>query len=508
MAGQEIIRMEGITKEFPGVRALSNVHLTVKKGEVHALVGENGAGKSTLIKILMGVYQKDKGRIFIEGNEVNISNPLVAKEHGLGAVYQDITLAPHLSVGENFFLGKLPVKNGLIDWETVYEVTDETLRKLDINIDPRKRLKDLPVAQQEMVAIAKMIHEKVKLVIFDEPTALLTNEETLKLFEIIDRLKKDGIGVIYISHRLEEIFGICDTVTVLKDGEWVATAPVSEVDEDRLISMMVGRDIKDIYSIKQHDTSEVVLEVKNLTREPRFRNINFKLYKGEILGMFGLVGSGRTDMVRCIFGADRADSGEIYVDGVRRSLNSPIDAIKAGIGFLPEDRKLQGLTLQLPVMINTNIVIYENISKFGIIDGMEEKNRARKYVKELNIKTPTIYQKVKKLSGGNQQKVVVSKWLNAESRIFIFDEPTVGVDVGAKLEIYKLFENLTSQGASIILISSYLPEVMGLAKRILVMYEGNCTGIVKRDEVTDEDILRLASGLSIEGNNSIQEGIR
>lgn len=495
MLAEEIVRMEGICKEFPGVKALSNVNLTVKKGEVHALVGENGAGKSTLIKILMGVYQKDKGRIFIEGKEVNITNPIVAKELGLGAVYQDITLAPHLSVGENFFLGKLPLKNGLIDWKTVYNVTAKALEKVGMDIDPRKKLKDLSVAQQEMVAIAKMIHEKMKLVIFDEPTALLTREESQKLFEIIARLKKEGVGVIYISHRLEEIFDICDTVTVLKDGQWVDTMPVSQVNEDKLISMMVGRNIKDIYAIKHHDTSEVVLEVRGLTKEPRFRNISFELHKGEILGMFGLVGSGRTDVVRCIFGADRPDEGEIFINGIKRSINLPIDGIKAGIGFLPEDRKLQGLALKLPVLTNINLTVYNNISRFGIIDGSEEKRRARKYIDELSIKTPSVYQKVAKLSGGNQQKVVISKWLNAESNIFIFDEPTVGVDVGAKLEIYKLLEKLTSEGASIILISSYLPEIMGLAKRILVMYEGNCTGIVNKDEVTEEDVLRLASGL-------------
>lgn len=494
----DIVKMTGISKAFPGVKALNRVNLTVKKGEVHGLVGENGAGKSTLIKILMGAYQKDEGQIFVDGQEVEITGPSVAKQLGLGAVYQEITLAPHLSVGENFFLGKLPTKNGLVDWATVNSVARETLEQLDLDIDPRLRLKDLTVAQQEMVAIAKMVHERAKLVVFDEPTALLTTEETDQLFEIIRRLKEDGVAVIYISHRLEEIFRICDTVTVLKDGEWVGTLPVSEVDEDRLISMMVGRTLEDIYSIKRHKGQNVVLEVRGLTKEPRFRDISFELHQGEILGMFGLVGSGRTDVVRAIFGATKPDAGEITINGKRHNPESPRDGINMGIGFLPEDRKLQGLALKLSVQDNINLVVYPQIAKLGIIDGAEKKNRALRYIDELRIRTPSMVQRVDRLSGGNQQKVVVSKWLNAESEIFIFDEPTTGVDVGAKMEIYKIFEALTARGASIILISSYLPEVLGLADRILVMHEGNLAGIVGND-ATEEEIMRLASGLDRKG---------
>lgn len=494
----DIVKMTGISKAFPGVKALNRVNLTVKKGEVHGLVGENGAGKSTLIKILMGAYQKDEGQIFVDGQEVEITGPSVAKQLGLGAVYQEITLAPHLSVGENFFLGKLPTKNGLVDWATVNSVARETLEQLDLDIDPRLRLKDLTVAQQEMVAIAKMVHERAKLVVFDEPTALLTTEETDQLFEIIRRLKEDGVAVIYISHRLEEIFRICDTVTVLKDGEWVGTLPVSEVDEDRLISMMVGRTLEDIYSIKRHKGQNVVLEVRGLTKEPRFRDISFELHQGEILGMFGLVGSGRTDVVRAIFGATKPDAGEITINGKRHNPESPRDGINMGVGFLPEDRKLQGLALKLSVQDNINLVVYPQIAKLGIIDGAEKKNRALRYIDELRIRTPSMVQRVDRLSGGNQQKVVVSKWLNAESEIFIFDEPTTGVDVGAKMEIYKIFEALTARGASIILISSYLPEVLGLADRILVMHEGNLAGIVGND-ATEEEIMRLASGLDRKG---------
>jgi len=494
---EEIIRMEGISKEFPGVKALSDVSFILKRGEVHGLVGENGAGKSTLIKILMGIYPKDKGEIFIEGEKVEITNPIQSREYGLRAVYQDITLAPHLSVEENFFLGRLPTKRLIIDWATVNRVTSDTLKELDLDIDPRKKLKELTLAQREMVTIAKIIHEKARVIIFDEPTALLGEEEVKQLFEIIYKLKSEGTSVIYISHRLEEIFSICDTVTVLRDGKLIGTFPLADVDEGRLVSVMVGRDLKDIYSIKHQKSQEIVLEVKNLTKEPKFRGINLQLHKGEILGMFGLVGSGRTDVVRCLFGADKYDTGEIIINGEKKEIRSPIDGINAGIGLLPEDRKMQGLALPLSIMANINMVVYDQISTLGVMNRKEERKRTEKYLSELKIKTPSMLQKVEKLSGGNQQKVVISKWLNAQSNIFIFDEATFGVDVGAKLEIYRIFEKLISSGASIIWVSSYLPELMGLADRILVMHEGRCAAIVNNGEATEEDILKLASGLSI-----------
>jgi ribose transport system ATP-binding protein len=502
--GREIIRMENIHKSFPGVKALKGVNLIVKAGEVHALVGENGAGKSTLIKILMGVYQKDEGEIYIEGEKVQLKNPIQAKAYGLGAVYQDITLAPHLSVGENFFLGKVPLtKSKLVDWKKINKVTKEILEELDINIDPRTLVKDLTVAQQEMVTIAKTVHEEAKLIVFDEPTALLANEETEELFKLISKLKASGVGIIYISHRMEEIFKICDTVTVLKDGAWVNTLLISETDEDSLIAMMVGRSVEDMYSINHPVIGENVLEVKNLTKKGRFKNISLELHKGEILGLFGLVGSGRTDIVRCIFGAEPFDSGEIIINGEKANIKSPADGIKYGIGLLPEDRKTQGLGLSLSVEVNTNLASYEDISSLGVIDLKKESERAEKYKEDLRIKTPSIKQKVRNLSGGNQQKVVISKWLCKNSSIFIFDEPTVGVDVGAKVEIYKLFEQLLANGNSIILISSYLPEVMGLADRVMVISEGKHTGTLTREEfmgvankIDEEKVLKLASGIA------------
>lgn len=493
---EDIISMKNISKSFPGVKALSDVSFTVKKGEIHGLVGENGAGKSTLIKILMGAYEKDTGEIYVNGGKVDIRNPFIAKRLGLSAVYQEITLARHLSVGENFFLGKLPLKNKIIvDWKRINSIAYETLKKLNIDIDPTIKLKNLSIAKQEMVSVAKAVHDKANLIIFDEPTALLANEDTEELFRILKRLKAEGIGIIYISHRLEEIFKICDTVTVLKDGMFVNTVPVSQTNQDKLISMMVGRSMSDMYSINHLEPQETVMEVKHITKNKVFSDISFDLHRGEILGMFGLVGSGRSDIVRSIFGAERFDSGEVFVNRKKQFIKKPSDAIKLGIGLLPEDRKNQGLAQPLSVRINTNLASYKDISTWSVISPKKELSRVLKYCKELNIKTPSVEQKVRNLSGGNQQKVVISKWLCRNSNIFIFDEPTVGVDVGARGEIYKLFEKLLAEGAAIIIISSYLPEVLGLADRIIVISEGKLTGIVDKHEANEEKILRLASGI-------------
>jgi ribose transport system ATP-binding protein len=497
--------MEKISKSFPGVKALDNVDFSVNAGEVHALVGENGAGKSTLIKILMGALIKDSGAIFIEGQKIDILNPGQAKQNGLGAVYQDVMLAQHLSVGENFFLGKLPMTAyKTINWKLIYQEASEALENLHIKIDPKKLVKDLTVAQQEMVVIAKTLHENAKVIIFDEPTALLANEETEELFKIIQKLKEKNVGIVYISHRLEEIFRISDRVTVLKDGKHVNTLNTSQTDENSLISMMVGRSAKDMYSIGHTGkTAEIVMEIKGLTKKGVFENISFKLQKGEILGMFGLVGSGRTDIVRCIFGADIFDSGEIWINGKRAFIKSPLDAISKGIGLLPEDRKKQGLCLNLSVETNINLALYPEITAAGIIHSAKEKETAETFRKKIDIRTPSISQKVQNLSGGNQQKVVMAKWLCKHSKIFIFDEPTAGVDVGAKAEIYKLFEKLTIEGNSIIMVSSYLPEIMGVADRAIVISEGKQMGTLLREDyigMTNEDeekFLKLASGLKV-----------
>lgn len=492
-----IVEMKNITKTFPGVRALSNVNLSVKKGEVHALVGENGAGKSTLIKILTGAYQKDGGTITFDGKEVDIKNPHFSKSIGIHAVYQDITLAQHLSVGENFFLGELPMNSPFtVDWKKVYSAAGEVLKSLDLNIDPHTLVKNLPVAQQEMVAIAKALYEKSKLMIFDEPTALLTNEESEELFKIIARLKSEGIGIIYISHRLEEVFRFCDTVTILKDGNYISTMPTASTNEDDLISLMVGRKIEEMYYFEHHNSREVVLSVRKLTKSHVFRNINFDLHKGEILGMFGLIGSGRTDIVLSIFGAAKYDEGQVSFFGKPAQIKKPKDAIELGFGLVPENRRTQGLALPLSVKININLLQYKKFSRFGIaINTKHELTNAKSFIKELSIKTPTEEAIVRNLSGGNQQKVVISKWLSNKPKVMIFDEPTVGIDVGSKEEIYKLLEKLTRDGTSIIFISSYLPEVIGVSDRIVVISEGRQMGIVDRKEATEERIMKLASGI-------------
>lgn len=493
---EKIVEMKNITKEFPGVKALDDVSFDVRKGEVHALVGENGAGKSTIIKILMGVHTRTSGEVFVEGKPVDFKSPLQAEKHGLGAVYQDVNLAKDLTVAENFYMGQLPkTRFGLVDYKTMYHETKKILESINLYVNPKSTINELSVAQQEMVAIGKILHLKAKLVIFDEPTALLTNEEIEELFKIIRMLKQKNVGVIYITHRMDEIFRISDRVTVMKDGKKVKTVNTSETNENDLITMMVGRNTENMYEVKQVEHGEPILKVKNLSRGKAFQNISFEVKKGEIFGMFGLVGSGRTEIVRCVFGADKKDSGDIYIDGEKTDINSPEEAIKKGIALIPENRKDEGLALELSIAVNTNMVAINKVSSYGVISAKKSHQQTKKLIDRLRTKTPSIHQLVKNLSGGNQQKVVISKWLAQESDIFIFDEPTVGIDVGAKQEIYKIFEQLLSQGKSIIVISSYLPEVMGLSNRILVMYEGKQMGILNKSEFDDEKILRLASGI-------------
>ncbi|MDD3028292.1 MAG: sugar ABC transporter ATP-binding protein [Erysipelotrichaceae bacterium] len=496
MEGRPFLEMRGISKQFPGVKALDKVDLSVFPGEVHALVGENGAGKSTIIKIIMGVYQKDEGSVLLDGRETDIPNVIEAGKMGLAAVYQDLTLAHDLSIGENFFMGQFPrKKNGLIDWDYVFTKTEETLKTLNVDVNPKLKITELSPAMQEMVAIAKTVHKKAKLIIFDEPTALLSNEEVEILFDIIRKLKENGISVIYISHRLEEIFTICDNVSVLKDGKHVKTLPVAQTNQDELISLMVGRDLTDMYNIDHFPKGEELLKVENLNRAKVLKDISFSVKQGEIFGLFGLVGSGRTEVVRAIYGADAIDGGQVFFKGNRVQIKHPSEAIALGIGLLPEDRKHQGLALNQTINHNINLASYKAISKFSFVMGNKERARSEDFVQRLHIKTPSIHQLVRNLSGGNQQKVIIAKWLCCESKLFIFDEPTVGIDVGAKQEIYKLIEELTKAGHAVILISSYLPEVMGLSDRIGVLHEGSMSHIVEREDFKEEALLRYASGL-------------
>ena len=493
----ELIAARGISKAFPGVRALDQVDFVLQPGEVHALVGENGAGKSTLIKILMGVYRRDSGTLSVKGQDIQDFSPQAAQSSGMAAVYQDISLARSLTVGENFFLGHMPKTGwGTIDWALAYDQCGKLLRGLGLDdIDPRATLSSLSVAKQEMVAIAKPVFENADILVFDEPTALLASEETEILFSIIRRLRSEGKGIIYISHRMEEIFAICDSVTVLKDGRHVRTMPVTDTNPDDLVRLMVGRSMEDMYTIRRSPLGEVALEVEGLTREPRFRDIGFDVRHGEIVGLFGLVGSGRTEVMRAIFGADPIERGEIRLDGKPVRFTHPSQAIAAGIGFMSEDRKNQSIALPLSVRTNINLANYPAISPFGVVNQTAEREAARTYIDRLAIKTPSDTVAIRNLSGGNQQKAVLGKNLASNSRILVCDEPTIGVDVGAKSEIYKIFEQLTEEGVAILLVSSYLPEIMGLADRILVIYEGRQMGIVERSEFDEERLVRLASGL-------------
>ena len=489
--------MENISKTFPGVKALDRVTFRLKKGEIHALLGENGAGKSTLIKILMGVYQKDRdsGRILLDGQEVQIDSPIKAEQLGLSAVYQHIMLARHLSVAENIFLGQQPKRRGMIDWKKMYEDAEAVLQEFSLQVNPRTLVRDLTPVQQEMVAIAKALARRAKVLVLDEPTAQLAEEETDQLHRTMRELKKAGISILFISHRLDEIFKVCDVATVLRDGQYIGTKPVSELTESEIIRMMVGRSIDDLYYKEEIKIGREILRVKNLTRHPVVKNASFSLHEGEVLGVFGLVGSGRTELVRCIFGADTPDSGEIEIEGRPVKIQSPTAAIENKVALIPEDRQQQGLALPLTLGDNCNLISGRQVSRYGFRNLRHERDTARRNVEDLRIRTPGINQKVKFLSGGNQQKVVISKWLNVDSKVLIFDEPTVGIDVGAKTEIYRIMADLLKQGKGIIFISSYLPELLGICDRIMVIAEGEVTGILRREEATQEKLLALASNL-------------
>ena len=497
---ETILKIEHISKFYPGVTALNDVSFEIKKGEVRALVGENGAGKSTLIKCIMGVEKPDKGRISMNynGQWVVNTSALEAQSHGVYANYQHVNIAPDLSIAENYYLGRQPkTKLGAVDWKQMAENSKKIIDKFEMNVDPKDKIRNLPIAMQAMVTISKIsVNNDIRVVIFDEPTALLENEKVEVLFRFIKELKENGVSIIYISHRLEEIMDICDSVTVLKDGTYVDTKPVGEVTKDSLITMMVGREMSDIYNIKRQEPGEEVLRVENFSDSSHFEHINFTVHKGEILGFVGLVGAGRSEIMRALCGVERRLTGDVYVKGKKVNIKNPSDAMHHGICFLTEDRRTDGLALQLSIKTNINMNSYDMISKKGIISLKKESERAEDYSKRVNVKTPNILQLVGNLSGGNQQKVVIAKLLCRDPDLLIFDEPTVGVDVGAKEEIYKLMEKLTEQGRSIILISSYLPEVMGLADRLIVMAQGKITGEFDKEELKtlrDEDVLRRAS---------------
>ena len=490
-----VLEMHHIGKTFPGVVALNDVGFELRRGEVHILLGENGAGKSTLMKILSGAYQKSAGQILLDGAEVEIKNPKHAQTLGISTIYQEFNLIPHLSVGENIFLGREPVSlPGFIDQRAIFQQATQALTALGLALNPRKLVKELRVAEQQMVEVAKALSLDARILIMDEPTAALTEHEIKELFATIRSLKKKGVAIVYISHRMEELFEIGDRVTVLRDGCSVGTYDVPAISKSELIRLMVNRELTDLFPKEKVARGPEVLRVEGLSTQTGLKDINFSLHKGEVLGISGLLGAGRTELARAIFGLDKITSGTIYLEGASRKLDSPRRAINAGIGFLTEDRKSQGLVLPLSVKENLCLSSVDKFSSWGVMNPKQEQQAGDRYVKELRIRTPSLNQKVVFLSGGNQQKVVLSKWLCSEAEIFIFDEPTRGVDVGAKTEIYQLMNRLTASGVAIIMISSALLEVLGMSDRILVMRGGRVTGEFSAAEATQERILQCALG--------------
>ncbi len=492
------LEMRKISKSFPGVKALTDVDFSTYKGEVHALIGENGAGKSTLMKILAGAYEQDSGEIYIDGKKVNIRNPQEAINLGVGIIYQELNLIPHLSAINNVLLGH--EKRNKIGYINKKEHINEAKKWLDylgedIIDDYNRPVSQLSIAQQQMVEIAKALSLNAKIIVMDEPSATLTDKEMDSLFRIIRSLKEKGVTIIYISHRLEELFEISDRVTVMRDGKLIKCVETSSIDKNMLICMMIGRELDKTFPVRQNCVkNENLLEVKGLNRGKVLRDINFNLKKGEILGVAGLVGSGRTEMVRAIFGADRIDSGEIFIEDKKVTIKSPKAAVKLGIGLATEDRKAQGLFLDLSVKHNTTIACLEDVSKAGFVDKEKEDKIVKQSIDDMRIKTSSPKRKVKELSGGNQQKVVLSKWLATGVKILILDEPTRGIDVGAKFEIYTLMNKLAEKGFGIIMISSELPEVLGMSDRILVMHEGRIQGEVQGEGATEEQIMCYATG--------------
>lgn len=493
----ESVRMEGIYKEFPGVKALNNVSFQMNAGEVHALVGENGAGKSTLMKVLTGVYKKDAGTIWIDGEQVEYSSVRDSMNAGVIMIHQELNLMNHLTAAENIFIGReMKLPGGLVlDKKRQNEEAKKLFDKLNVHIDPTVKVGDLSVAQQQMVEIAKALSFQIKVLIMDEPTAALTDNEIEDLFRVIWMLRSEGCSIIHISHRLEELALIADRITVMRDGSYVDTLDAKTASVDEIIRLMVGREIfvekqKDLECV---DNLLTTLEVRGLNAGAMVRDISFQAHAGEILGFAGLVGAGRTETARAIFGADPHSSGEILIHGKKVNIRSPRDAVQNGIAYLSEDRKRFGLALGMDVEVNTSMASIKKLSRFGIIDFARCRRSAQQQAKELAIKTPSLQQLVKFLSGGNQQKVVLAKWLTSEADIIIFDEPTRGIDVGAKTEIYKLLNKLADAGKTIIVISSELPEIIRCCHRVLVMCEGQITGEVTKDDINQETIMKYAT---------------
>ena len=494
-----LLEMKGITKRFPGVLALNGVDFNVMPGEVHALVGENGAGKSTLMKILGGAYTADAGEIWLSGERLALHNPKDAIDKGINVVHQELILAPHLSAAENILMGKYPLKNSLIvDWKKLRKIAQEVVDGLGVDINVSKPIRSLTIAQQQIVEIARALQRKSRILVLDEPSAVLGKRDIEMLYTVIRRLKSQGISVVYISHRLEEIFLISDRVTVLKDGSLVSTRPTGELDNNQLLQMMIGRQIGAMFNPVERKLGEVALRVEGLSRSGAFEDISFEVRKGEILGIAGLVGSGRTELVRAIAGADQPNRGTLYINNKAVRIRSPLQALTYGIGLLPEDRKTQGLFLNRPLGENISISSLKDYLRLIFLSLSKERKAIYHYMKELDIKATGPNQLAANLSGGNKQKAIIARWLGAKSRILIFDEPTRGIDIGAKVEIYRLMDELASKGVAIIMVSSEILEVLGMSSNILVMWRGKTAQYFPRAEATEEKVLEAAL---LGGNN-------
>lgn len=489
------MEMRDIVKSFPGVMALNGVDFTCYQGEVHALVGENGAGKSTLMKILSGVYRPDRGKIILNGKEINIQSPKDAQRMGIATLYQEFNLIDELNVAENIFLGREPVSRmGIIDSQTIYRRSRELLETLNVTVNLNAKIKDLSVAQQQIVEILKALSLNADIIIMDEPTAVISGKELESLFNIIRSLKQQGKTIIYISHRLEEIFQIADRVTVLRDGQWIGMIETANADKQEIIRMMVGRTLAETFPPKERGERALVLSMKGVSQGKLLKNVNLQVYSGEILGIAGLVGSGRTELARSIFCAERIDHGEILLFDRRIDNQSPREAIRQGIGFVTEDRKSEGIVACLSVRKNLTLPALDKLQRFGLLQNKKEKGIAMDCVDRFNIMTPHIDQEIQYLSGGNQQKLILAKWLNLNPSLIILDEPTRGIDVGAKAEIYQLIRNLAKNGTAIIMISSELPEIIGMSDRIVVMHNGELKGEIEAETATEEAILTMATG--------------
>lgn len=495
MNSENLLKLENITKTFPGVKALDNVQLNIKKGTVHGLMGENGAGKSTLMNIIIGVLKADSGNIEFKGKPLKIKGPAEALRMGISMIHQELSPVPEMTVAENIFLGREPTKFGFVDEVKLYKNTDKLLKELGINLDSHTKMKNLSTAYMQMAEIAKSISYNSDLIIMDEPTSAITEKEVTQLFKIIRKLKESGVSIIYISHKMDEIFEITDECTIFRDGCFIGTELSENLTDDDLISMMVGRTVSQIFPKEEHNNfGDVILEVKNLSCKGKFKDVNFKIRKGEILGFAGLMGAGRSEVMETIFGIAPKTTGEIYVHGKLVDIKSPKEAINLGIGFLTEDRKGTGLCL--PLSVADNIILsdlknYDNALK--LIDEDKVDKICEEQVKRLRIKTPTAKQRVGSLSGGNQQKVLLARWLLMDPDILIIDEPTRGIDVGAKSEIHKIMSDLSKNGKAIIMVSSELPEIMGMSDRVIVMHEGHLSGEIARKDVTQKKILEYAS---------------